>query len=251
MKRTMKFLTRLYPSSWRKRYGVELAALLEDATPTTRDAFDIFWGALKMQMTTWTFWRIILTGSTAGILVAAVVSFYAPVQYSSQALFTATPADECTRRVLSDVERNVLSRESLASVIKEHNLYSRERASMSPDDVIDTMSRHIRVHLMPIDSAGNRDSLNFVVQFDYSDPDVARQVNEELAGRFMEGNFEVARQFDSRTTLRLPEPPSLPLSPASPNRTQFVAVGLFAGLIVGLTLAIVVRWRRNTTVGTA
>jgi hypothetical protein len=33
MKRTMRFLARLYPSSWRKRYGAELDALLEDATP--------------------------------------------------------------------------------------------------------------------------------------------------------------------------------------------------------------------------
>jgi hypothetical protein len=52
MKRTMRFLVWLYPSTWRKRYGAEFEALLEDATPSAQDAFDVFWGALKMQMTT-------------------------------------------------------------------------------------------------------------------------------------------------------------------------------------------------------
>jgi hypothetical protein len=45
MKRIMRFLVRLYPSSWRKRYGAEFDALLEDAMPTARDTFDLFWGA--------------------------------------------------------------------------------------------------------------------------------------------------------------------------------------------------------------
>jgi hypothetical protein len=53
MKRVMRFLVRLYPLSWRNRYGVEFDALLEDATLTARDTFDIFWGGLKMQMTPW------------------------------------------------------------------------------------------------------------------------------------------------------------------------------------------------------
>jgi hypothetical protein len=33
MKRILKMLARLYPLSWRGRYGVEYEALLDDATP--------------------------------------------------------------------------------------------------------------------------------------------------------------------------------------------------------------------------
>jgi len=206
---------------------------------------------LKMQMTPWGFGRITFACSVAGILVAAAVSFTVPVRYQSQAIFTAMPADESTRRVLSNVEQNVLSRESLTSVIKEHNLYSRERDRMALDGVVDKMKRNIHVYSMPLASSGNRDALTFVVQFDYSDPYVAQQVNEELAGRFIKSNFDVAPQFDSHTTLQLPELPSLPLRPVTPNRTRFTAVGLFGGLLTGLIYAIVLGSRRNTTVGHA
>ena len=248
MKRVMRFLVRLYPSGWRNRYGVEFDALLEDASLTARDTLDIFWGALKMQMTPWGFGKVTLACSVAGMLVAAAISFMVPVRYESQAVITAIPADETTRRVLSSVEQSVMSRESLTSVIKEHNLYSRERARMAFDDIVDKMKRNIHVYSTPVASPGDGDSLTFVVQFDYSDPKAAQQVNEELAGRFIKGNFEVAPQFDSHIVLRLPEVPSLPLRPASPNRTRFTAVGLFAGLCIGLTCAIVLGSRRNTTV---
>lgn len=49
MKRIMKFLARLYPSTWRTRYGAEYEALLDDATPRPRDAFDVAWVAVKLQ----------------------------------------------------------------------------------------------------------------------------------------------------------------------------------------------------------
>src|SRR2546430_12696019 len=54
---------------------------LEDATPSGRGAFDVFWGALKMQMTTWSFGRITLATSVAGILVAATIFFALPAHY--------------------------------------------------------------------------------------------------------------------------------------------------------------------------
>ena len=50
MKRIMRFLARLYPSGWRERYGAEFGALLEDATPSAHNAYDILWGAFKMQL---------------------------------------------------------------------------------------------------------------------------------------------------------------------------------------------------------
>jgi hypothetical protein len=165
MKQAMRFLAQLYPSSWRKRYGAELDALLEDATPSVRDAFDVFWGALKMQMTTRGFGRITLACSVAGILVAGAVSFAAPVHYLSQAIFTATPADESTRRLVNNLELNIFSRESLTAIIQKHNLYPRERARRSLDNVIDRMARNIRVD--PHASPRNQDALTFVVQFDY------------------------------------------------------------------------------------
>ena len=51
MSALIRFASRLYPASWRRRYGVEFEALLEDAGRNWRDVLDVLLGALKMQMT--------------------------------------------------------------------------------------------------------------------------------------------------------------------------------------------------------
>jgi hypothetical protein len=253
MKRTMRFLARLYPSSWRKRYGVEFDALLDDAKPSMRDAFDVFCGALKMQMTTLGFGRITLACSVAGILVAAGISFALPVHYVSRTVLFVTPGDGLTstgepeRRLVSNLARDVFSREYLASVIQEHNLYPRERARMSLNDVTDKMKRDITVEALPPVAPGNQDTVYFAVQFAYSDAQLAQQVNEGLIFRLLEGHLKSARQLNSSWTFRVYDPPDL--RPAGPNRMQFATAGLLAGLLAGLTLAIVLKSRRTTTVG--
>ena len=209
----------------------------------------------KMQMTTWSFGRVTLACSVAGILVAAAVSLALPVHYLSRAVLTVTPANgsiptgESTRSLQKNMERNVFNRESLTSILQEHNLYPRERARMPVNDVIDKMKRNIRVDPIPLGSSGNPDTLTFVVQFDYSDRYVAQQVNAELASLFLEGALN--SQLNSNRIFHVSDPPSLPLGPVAPNRTRLGAVGLFAGLLAGLSLAFVVRSRRRTTVGNA
>jgi len=246
MKRTMRFLARLYPSSWRERYGAEFDALLEDAKPSVRDAFDVFWGALKIQMTTWSFGRITLAGSLAGILVAAAISFALPVHYVSQTLLIVSLGDGLTstgesgRRLVSNLARDVISREYLASLIQEHNLYPRERARMPLNDVIDKMKRDITLEAIP-------HTQWFLVRFAYSDAHLAQQVNEEMVSRFMEGTKGIAQQLNFGWVSFARSFESL--RPTAPNRMQFAAIGLFAGLLVGLTVAIALRPRRGTIVG--
>jgi hypothetical protein len=254
MKRTMTFLARLYPSNWRKRYGAELDALLEDARPSVRDAIDVFLGAFKMQMTTWDFGRITLACMVVGILLAAAASFVVPVHYVSQTVLWVTPPDGSTstgesgRNLVSNLARDIFVREYLASVIQEHNLYPGERARKPLDDAIDKMKRNITLEATPYASPTHPGTLTFVVQFGYPDARVARQVNEELISRFMEGAVDNAQQSNSNWNFRVLDPPSIPLKPAAPNRTQFAVGGLLAGLLASLTLAIVFKSRRTTTV---
>lgn len=249
MKRTMKFFARLYPSSWRARYGAELECLLEETRPSVRDAFDILLGALKMQITTRSFRRTMLACAGAGILAATAISFAVPVHYQSQVSLMLTPADEPVNLLVRKVAKTVLRPESLASIIQENNLYPRERAAMSLDDVISKMRTKIRVTTVPPGLPGNRDALTFIIQFDYPDPHVAQQVDSELISRFMES---IARSGESaaethplqdlRFTLRELDPPSF----AGPNRTRFAAVGLLTGIFCGVMLALVARARRIT-----
>ena len=93
MKRILKLLARLYPLSWRTRYGAEYEALLEEASPRPRDAFDVFWGAIKMQMTAQRFARIVLPCTLVGGIAAFAISFARPALYRSQTLILVDTDD--------------------------------------------------------------------------------------------------------------------------------------------------------------
>ncbi len=80
------------------------------------------------------------------LVSAAAFSFALPVHYLSQATLDVTPADESRRGLANNVtERILFNREVLASLIQDHKLYSRERARMPMDDVIDKMKQNIHV----------------------------------------------------------------------------------------------------------
>ena len=249
MKRAMKLLVRLYPSGWRARYGAEVEGLLEETRPSVRDAFDILWGALKMQITTWSFRRIVLVCTAVGILAATAISFAVPVHYQSHVTLMVTPASESGNLLVSKAAKAALSPESLASIIRENNLYQRERATMSLDDVIGKMQSNFRVIPLSAGSPCNLNALAFSIQFDYPDARVAQQVDAKLTSRFMDSHvrmLELAPLSDSRSTFHVLDPPSLPQVPAGPNRTQFAGVGLFTGILCGVMLAIAARMRRTT-----
>ncbi len=245
MKPIIKFLVRLYPSAWRKRYGAELDALLEDATPSVRDAFDVLWRALKMQMTMWGFGTVTFACSVAGVLMAVAASFVIPVQYQSEVTLILTPGDANTpaggsvRYLTDSLTQNVLSRKSLTAIIQERNLYPGQRNRMPLDGVLEKMRKNITVALLPVTSSPSRDVFSVVVKFDYPDSDVAQQVNADLASQFIQGGLN--SHLNSSWLFRVLEPPSLPLKPVGLNRTQLVILGLFAGLLVGLGLVTVLR----------
>ena len=63
-KHLLRILARLYPAAWRKRYGDEFEALIEDARPGLGGALDILKGALAMQFTSWTPLRVLAAAKT-------------------------------------------------------------------------------------------------------------------------------------------------------------------------------------------
>ena len=217
MKRILRFLARLYPSSWRRRYGAEFDALLEDATPSAGDAFDVFLGAVKMQMTKWAFGGFLLAGSVAGLLVAGAALMAIPAHYVSQAVVEVRPGDRSSLRVIDDLNQDIFSRESLAVLIEQHNLYPRDRARKSRDEVIDGMKSAMSAHLTTGTTLGAEDALTLRIGFDYPDARVAQQVVSELTAAFIEGNLDSAERHDSRSTFRVLDAPSLPSKPVSPS----------------------------------
>src|ERR1700674_4618752 len=192
----IRFAGRLYPTSWRSRYGVEFEALLEDTSRDWRDLLDVLLGALKMQMTTWNFGKITAAFGLAGVLLCGALSFIAlPDKFTSDAVLLLRksllsgdpqPAADNTEEFVINLIHSALSRNSLADVIQKQGLYPRERARKPMEDVIERMRHDVR-----FERIGN--STAFHVRFRYSDAEQARRTEQEVINRLMAANVTMRR----------------------------------------------------------
>ena len=217
MKRVIRFLIHLYPAWWRRRYGRELEALLEDSG--SRDVWDLFRAAMEMQMKTWSFGRIVTLCGIAGVMLASVVAFSMPYQFRSITVLRIPEA--LPRTDLPQAASAALAPPSLVNIINERNLYVPERKVMPIEDVIERMRRAIRIS--PIDTRA------MTVEFTYEDPFTAQQIAQTLAERFV--GFEVL------------DPPSFPKLVGERKRYGLAGLGLPVGLLFGVVLALILRRR--------
>ena len=81
----VRLLIRLYPATWRARYGEEFEALLEDSSPGWSGIFDLLKGAIKMQLSVPAFPKLALMLSITGLLIGLLVWALVPRKYVSQA----------------------------------------------------------------------------------------------------------------------------------------------------------------------
>ena len=230
MRRLARWAARLYPAAWRARYGVEMEALLEDARPRGGDLWDVLRGALFMQMTSLSFWKILSGCALAGVLAAGIWSAALPKRYVSTAVVRigAGPAatdGEAKRAALGRVQA-VLSRSSLATFIIQQNLYARERQRYPMEDVTQEMrNRHLRIQT--VDAASGT---VFAVSFDNEKPAAAqatlRAIVSSLADRHV-------LQGDGAADMEVLNPASLPSQPLGPNRMRVIGGGLGLGLVLG------------------
>lgn len=251
--RLIRFAGRLYPAPWRRRYRIEFEALLEDASRDWRDVLDVLLGALRMQMTTWTFGKIVVGFGVAGALLCSGGSFIAlPDQFVSSTILHVNtmeePSTDFTGKLAVGLVQNTVSRDSLADVIERQGLYQRERASKGMGDAIDKMRRDIM-----FDRTGS--SNEFRVAFRYGDAKQAQRTEQELINKLMAEAVAFGRGRCCPQIAALPQlpfnlqvikPASLPKSPSSPNRFLIAAVGLAGGLLLGALTARVARSRPAT-----
>lgn len=253
MKRLLKYLAQLYPSAWRKRYGVEYEALLDQGTPHVRDALDVLWSAVKMHAASKGLRRIVLPCAIAGVLSAAAISFAVPPQYVSQTVISLTTrsanpkvdTQSSAEASLHEVMNTLLSDASLAPIIQKLNLYQRERTRMSQEELIQRMRKDI--YLKPLTHGPGESAL--ALQFSYPDPHIAQQVDTELVSAALSSALRsrinhASLRSDRQELFRVETQASLPQAPSFPKRKTFAACGLFAGIAGGLLLAAVMRRHR-------
>jgi hypothetical protein len=173
--------------------------------------------------------RIIAVFSILGTTVGAAISFTLPQHYVSRSRFIVEPADESTLLMANRVvQESAFDRHALASLIRDYNLYPRDRGRLSQDALIKEITDNIRVNAGPAASA--RNPRIFDVQFDYRDAHVADRVNLQLMRRMLLHN--VAEK--TNLTLRVLEPPTLIRMPEGADRVRLACFGFWIGSLIGL-----------------
>jgi len=142
----------LYPSRWRKRYGDEVDALVEDAGADARVILDLVRGAVRMQFSTWSFPRLAAVLGIAGMLAGLAFSPLTPVQYIARVEMPLAGA-EAPIATMQMLRTHVTSRASLANIIQDRrlDLYATQRKTLPLEDVIEQMRDAITFSLSGAD----------------------------------------------------------------------------------------------------
>jgi uncharacterized protein involved in exopolysaccharide biosynthesis len=249
MRQLILWTARLYPAVWRERYGEELDALIEDIQPEWEDLFNVLLGALRMQMTTWNYLKIVAAVGLAGALLAGVFAFRIQERYVSTAVMRFASyghADSGRQGALDqlvELQQKVLSRKTLAEIITQPalDLYPEDRKRIPLEDVVENMrNKALRIQVAQVQNGG---VLAFVISCEYPDKLKAQAVVRELVTRFYRQwvATQMAHGPSGPEQLEVLDPASLPERPFVPNRPMIVAIGLLGGAVLGL-LAVLV-WR--------
>ncbi len=204
--------------------------------------------------------------AVAGCFLAGAASFLIPNRYTSTAVLQVTPAvltedplaapraGTPAAEFLREWEPKTLSIQRLSEIIQDPriNLYPKERARKPIEDVVREMqTRDLRIDALNPASGVAAASSAFRISFSYSDRNKAHDVVQTLIVSFMEQRLTRDRNNASQKGGKLAEiiyrkagenldvldPPSLPITPVTPNRLLIAAMGLGVGLLAGaLTL---------------
>ena len=272
MRRWIALAARLYPRSWRERYGDEFAALIEDAPADWRQLYNVTYGALAMQADSANL-KILGVAALAGALVSAGISLRVPPRYFSSAVVRIAPEVAAGQRVAPEVlERAAFDRadflrgsalgmqailrgiHSNAQLERYLSVYEPPRAEVWRS-VAQTIRAGGGIETWPVSEANG---ITLRVSVAHSDRSRAQAVLESLLALWARDNamFEKTRH-DNWAMLRLAmahdwhgdpgpeqdpitvrldrlEAASLPSAFAERRRTLLVAAGTATGLLLGV-----------------
>jgi len=259
MRQWIRAAARLYPADWRRRYGAEFDALLEDIAPSLSEFFNVLGGAIRMRLLSDApFWKVAAMLGVAGAVAIGTGGWLVSHPYRATVTLKAVTDDSISRGVatvedpnsnfaLAQIRDEVMSRSALISIIRlpELNLYADELSRMPVEDVVQKMRDH-----MSIRYGATPESVSF--SFDYPDQAKAEGVAREVAARLvtfsaLQNRYRV--RVGSETwkepvgiakIYRISEPPVARLGIG--EAWLLAAIGLAAGLF----FACLLRQRRRT-----
>lgn len=152
----------------------------------------------------------------AGLVIAVVVAFLWPDTYVSMAVIRVVPPQVPEKYVASNVNiemaqrfssmaQSIMSRARLTDMIHAHGLYPRLRDRVPVEDVIDKMSKDIKINpvfslreeaVMP----GRPNSSAYRIEFAYENKYLAQKVVQELVSRFIDESITTRASQSVMTT---------------------------------------------------
>lgn len=205
----------MYPKVWRDRYRREFEALLDDVSPRWSTLFDVFGGAVKMQVKIWSAWKIVAAFAVAGVVGSAAFTMTIPKRYVSTAVVRT---GDTTEQELSRLE----SRERLVQLINQQDLYRAERARLPIEDIIEEMRRK-DINIRELPGTGPK---SFAVSFASTDAGQAQRTAERLAAQIVEVHMGT-----------IVDPARLPVTANGPRLSRNIAMGLILGVVLGSLFA--------------
>ena len=144
----------------------------------------------------------------AGWLAVWGASWVLPPRYKSGTLilveqptmpkdYVVPNVSENLQERMQSITQQILSRSRLLHIVEEQGLYSKDRARLSPDEIVDRMRKSIDIEL--VRGADNRISA-FNIYYTASNPTVAQQVTSSLTYLFINENLEVRQQESEGNT---------------------------------------------------
>lgn len=237
----MRIAVLLYPSAWRRRYGLELQALIDDAAPGWRDLWDVIKGGLTMQLTMEAPMRTIAVWAILGAGLAYFIGIRLPDRYLSENVLLATVSGgqiPASQQQIQDLVQRTMTSERLGRLLETYGLWSNggypkrlDRYTLGfgvppRDENIERLRESIHVEAM----APGRVRLVVGLRV----PSLAAQVANQLASFVIEENIKTGRALK----IIIVDPARIPEKPAFPNRPVMWTMGGAAGAFLGLIIVI-------------
>ena len=227
---------RLYPAWWRRRYGTELQALVEDSGPTWRTVLDLGKEAMAMQLRDFRSPLYLVLGcALLGAGVGAAVFAAAPSRWVFASNIEVQSRSESSDTRLLAVAARAYSDDNLGRLVERFGLY---RGGQNGQAVADAP------HRFRSDIALTKTPSGMQISFSYPDEDKARRVVDDLTGLLIDANVGVEAADGGPALERFRVTDASHKVSDAHNATTLTTYGLGAGVLAGLALAAV--WRRRT-----
>lgn len=225
----IKWAAALYPAAWRKRYGEEFVATVQDMpSPGWAAVWDVWKGAMAMQIQYGpNLKKMAAIFGLVGLVLAWGVSLKITDLYVSLSTVQASNVEAIS---LDQSDRKVLSRSTLSYLLLKHKLFESERTHVPLEVVIEMMRKRVSVNIATTSNDASKRA--FTVGFAYEDASVAQRVTVDLTAKIIEANISTNAAANGAAVLTVPDSASRP-EPIYPNRPVFAFTGMLAGMLLG------------------